>query len=249
MAAWPRHAARAPTGGPAGRTRPPYSCTRVLAFHGAGSSVVCLPPELCITVVRPPSSGRPCCHQASLPRIVGEGAWTCAAGDLGRRDGGGPLAERDSGKPRPVRSCLGCTAVGRRRVNGGLVPAVCHTHMVPYRATLRSGESGHSFNLPTRRPSQVGRLREAGLRRGACRPRRLTWRAWPAPLAAKLRDPHLRVPDEHARFRAAGRPAGGGRLPAGAPTGPTPTWSSSTPAPSGRMPTTGSTGIWAICCR
>src|SRR5215469_11057098 len=51
---------------------PPYSCTRVLAFHGAGSKTDCLPPELCMMVVRPPSSGKPCCHQVSLPITTGK---------------------------------------------------------------------------------------------------------------------------------------------------------------------------------
>ena len=58
---------------------------------------------------------------------------------------------------------------------------------------------------------------------------------------AHLPGAHVRVPDERARLRAAVRPAGGGRATPPHPRAPTPTSSCSTPARSGRTPTTGST--------
>src|SRR6201996_1395876 len=52
---------------------PPYSCTRVLAFHGAGSSSLgsADAPADATTVDRPPSDGRRSCHQTSPPAMDG----------------------------------------------------------------------------------------------------------------------------------------------------------------------------------
>ena len=65
---------------------------------------------------------------------------------------------------------------------------------------------------------------------------------------AHLPGAHLRLPDERARLRADLRAAGGRRLRA-APRRTTPTWWSSTPARSGRTPTTASTATSATCAR
>jgi hypothetical protein len=47
---------------------PPYSCTRVRAFHGGGSRSVVVPSGLRRTsTVRPPSLGRPSAHHTSSP--------------------------------------------------------------------------------------------------------------------------------------------------------------------------------------
>ena len=66
---------------------------------------------------------------------------------------------------------------------------------------------------------------------------------------AHLPGPHLRLPDERARLRAAGRPAGSGRATSRPPTAPTPTSWCSTPARCGRTPTTSSTATSATWCR
>ncbi len=52
---------------------PPYSCTRFLAFHGAGSSSLGSAdgPADAMIVVRPPSDGRRSCHHTSPPAIDG----------------------------------------------------------------------------------------------------------------------------------------------------------------------------------
>src|SRR5690348_209792 len=52
---------------------PPYSCTRVLAFHGAGSSSRGSPdgPADATIVIRPFSDGRRSCHHTSPPAIDG----------------------------------------------------------------------------------------------------------------------------------------------------------------------------------
>ena len=52
---------------------PPYSCTRVLAFHGAGSSSrgSSAGPADAMIVVRPPSAGRRSCHHTSPPAMDG----------------------------------------------------------------------------------------------------------------------------------------------------------------------------------
>ena len=60
-----------------------------------------------------------------------------------------------------------------------------------------------------------------------------------------LRGPHLRVPDERPRLRAADRAAGGRGLRRGARRTSRPTSSSSTPARCGRTPTTSSTATSA----
>ncbi|WP_242471258.1 hypothetical protein [Blastococcus sp. TML/C7B] len=47
---------------------PPYSCTRVRAFHGAGSTSLTAPSAARRTITdRPPSSGRDSDHQTSAP--------------------------------------------------------------------------------------------------------------------------------------------------------------------------------------
>ena len=68
-------------------------------------------------------------------------------------------------------------------------------------------------------------------------------------LAAHLSGPHLRLPDECARLRAAGRVAGSRRIPARGRRKPTPTSSCSTPARSARTPTTSCTATSAISRR
>ena len=52
---------------------PPYSCTRFLAFHGAGSSSRGSPdaPADAMIAVRPPSVGRRSCHHTSPPAMDG----------------------------------------------------------------------------------------------------------------------------------------------------------------------------------
>ena len=52
---------------------PPYSCTRFLAFHGAGSSSRGSPdaPADAMIAVRPPSDGRRSCHHTSPPAMDG----------------------------------------------------------------------------------------------------------------------------------------------------------------------------------
>ena len=60
-----------------------------------------------------------------------------------------------------------------------------------------------------------------------------------------LLHPHVRVPDERARLRAPGRPAGGRRHGRRRPPWRRPTSSCSTRAASGRTPTSASTGRWA----
>ena len=57
---------------------PPYSCTRFLAFHGAGnSSLGCASgPADATIVVRPPSDGRSSCHHTSPPAMDGYEAAT-----------------------------------------------------------------------------------------------------------------------------------------------------------------------------
>ena len=49
--------------------RPPYSCTRVRAYHGAASSSrgSSLGPAEAMIVTRPPSAGRLSCHHTSSP--------------------------------------------------------------------------------------------------------------------------------------------------------------------------------------
>ena len=68
----------------------------------------------------------------------------------------------------------------------------------------------------------------------------------PAPY---VRGPHVRLPDERARLRAAVRPAGGRGLRPGRRPARRRTWSCSTPARSGRTRTTGSTATSATCAR
>ena len=62
--------------GPSGTGRndwPPYSCTRLRAYHGAGSSSRggASPAAAAMIVTRPPSAGRLSCHQTSSPATAG----------------------------------------------------------------------------------------------------------------------------------------------------------------------------------
>ena len=62
--------------GPSGtgrNDRPPYSCTRLRAYHGAGSSSrgAVSPSPAAMIVTRPPSAGRLSCHQTSSPATAG----------------------------------------------------------------------------------------------------------------------------------------------------------------------------------
>src|ERR1700742_809069 len=52
---------------------PPYSCTRFLAFHGAGSNSHGSPPAPADPMIaaRPPSEGRRSCHHTSPPAMDG----------------------------------------------------------------------------------------------------------------------------------------------------------------------------------
>jgi hypothetical protein len=46
--------------------RPPYSCTRLRTFHGAGSTSTGVPSDPSrISAERPPSAGRPSAHQTT----------------------------------------------------------------------------------------------------------------------------------------------------------------------------------------
>ena len=94
--------------------------------------------------------------------------------------------------------------------------------------------------------SMVTREATADQRRSPVRASRLLARAL---VGAHLPGPHLRLPDECARLRAAGRAAGGGRLPSARPTAPTPTSSCSTPARCARTPTTSCTATSATSRR
>ena len=69
------------------------------------------------------------------------------------------------------------------------------------------------------------------------------------PSTRDLRGPHLRLPDERARLRAALRPARGAPATCGRRRARRPTSSCSTPARCGRTPTTGSTATSATCAR
>ena len=53
---------------------PPYSCTRLRAYHGAGSSSrgAVSPAPAAMIVTRPPSAGRLSCHHTSSARDGGE---------------------------------------------------------------------------------------------------------------------------------------------------------------------------------
>ena len=74
-------------------------------------------------------------------------------------------------------------------------------------------------------------------------------RRLPSNRGSQLHHPHLRVPDERARLRADGRAARGRRLRARRRIRRPPTSSCSTPARSGRTPTTSSTATSGTCAR
>ena len=101
--------------------------------------------------------------------------------------------------------------------------------------TARSDDFSGPHSAPYDEARDVGA--DPATSRRATRPR--------SAAGAHLPGPHLRLPDERARLRAARRAAGGRRLPAGAPTAPTPTWWCSTPARCARTPTTSSTATSA----
>ena len=57
---------------------PPYSWTRVLAFHGTGSKSRLIPSGPWQTMAsRPPSSGRDSCHHTPAASMVGNARPTC----------------------------------------------------------------------------------------------------------------------------------------------------------------------------
>ena len=71
---------------------PPYSCTRVLAFHGAGSRSRLTPSgPWRTTVTRPPSSGRDSCHHTPAASMTGNDRPTCV-----RATSAPPMGERHS---------------------------------------------------------------------------------------------------------------------------------------------------------